>query len=153
MAMLDEAQWYSHTWVRRPPGMIHDDYLVWKPFLADHGDAFDGFAYNIELPAGQPLEEISDPVLARMWAHNNAKRIDAVGRLGDRYHIFEARNISGWSAVGQAIGYRDLWPIFYPTHAVGSAWIVTNRIDDPIRATARREQIIVWTPSDGQPTF
>ena len=124
--------------------MTWEDWQPWSRWLAGQGAAWAGYAYDIELltqamPAGE-----TDPAMLTMWARNTAKRIDAVGVRDGVHDIFEARRFCGWSAIAQLLGYRDLWLIQFPGLRLGNLYLVTERIDDPTRATAARHEIKTW---------
>lgn len=124
--------------------MTWEDWQAWEPWLAGPGAAWPEYSYDVELftqpiPPGE-----TDPALMRMWARNTAKRIDAVGHRHGGYDIFEARRFAGWSAIAQLLGYRDLWLINFPALPLGRLFLITERIDDPTRATAARNGIATW---------
>jgi len=136
--------WYGPTWARRPPGMPWDDWQAWEPWMRAHGATWPEWAYNVRLSVGDPETPIADPEEAKLWAELSAKRIDAVGRHLDRYSIFEARRVAGWSAVGQLLGYRDLWRLNFPTLELAELWLVTEKCDPSVRALAARQAIRTW---------
>lgn len=149
--MIDPDQWRPPNTDRRPEGMPWEDWKAWQPWLLAVGTTWPEYAHDVELytqpfPAGE-----RDPAILRMWMRNTAKRIDAVGRRDSVHDIFEARNIAGWSAIAQLLGYRDLWLMNYPTLALGELWLITTRIDDATRATAARSGIKTWVNGEAAP--
>ncbi len=139
------GQWFSPTYLRQPPGMNWEDWQAWGPWLRGPGQRWPKYAYDVELfTQGLPAGE-RDASMLRMWARNTAKRIDAVGRTAAGYTLFEARRIAGWSAIAQLLGYRDLWLINFPDLALGNLYLITERIDDAVRALAARNGICTWT--------
>lgn len=140
--MLDG--WHPPSWTRKPPGMVWEDWQAWEPWLRGPGGAWPEYSYDVELFTQGLAPDQSDPALLKMWARNTAKRIDAVGRRGGVHDIFEARRRTGWSAIAQLLGYRDLWLINFPGLALGDLWLITETIDDPTRATATRQGIKTW---------
>lgn len=143
---------YPANWVRKPPGMVWEDWQAWAPFLRDHGGNWSGYSYDVELYT-QPMPATeTDPAIIRMWLRNTAKRIDAVGWVDDRADIFEARRFAGWSAIAQLLGYRDLWNINFPSVKLGKLYLITESIDDVTRATAARQGIVTWVVGEPLPT-
>jgi hypothetical protein len=124
--------------------MVWEDWQAWRPWLEGPGRRWPEYAYDVELFTQGFPPEITDPAMLKMWARNTAKRIDAVGRTAAGYTIFEARRISGWSAVAQLLGYRDLWLINFPALPLGDLWLITERIDDSVRSLAERQKIRTW---------
>jgi hypothetical protein len=142
--MIDETNWQKPSWARKPPGMVWEDWQAWRPWLIGPGQRWPEYAYDIELltqpfPTGE-----TDPAMIKMWMRNTSKRIDAVARTAAGYTIFEARRIAGWSAVAQLLGYRDLWLINFPALPLGDLWLITENIDDTVRALASRNGIKTW---------
>ncbi len=142
--MAEIGEWYPPTWRRQPPGMTWEDWQAWQHWIAGPGTLWEAYAYDVELWT-QPLPEgETDQAMLRMWARNTAKRIDAVGRRRGRYTIFEARRYAGWSAIGQLEGYKWLWHTNMPELELEGIWLVSEKIDDAIRATAKLKGIKTW---------
>lgn len=141
-------RWFPATFTRKPEGMVFDDWRPWSAFLRtpEAQDAL--YAYNVRLAAGDPPASITAPDDRRLWQQLTDKRIDAVGRRADRFTIYEARRRSGWSAIGQLIGYAQLWRLHFPTLEIADLVLVTEHIDDAIRATAARQRIRVWLAAE-----
>ena len=142
------VRWYPPTWARQPPGMTWEDWQPWQPWMRVQGQAWPEWAYNIRLPVGDPPTPLPDPESDRLWREQTAKRIDAVARRNGQYWIFEARRTPGYSAVGQLLGYRDLWTLHHPQLELAALYLVTETCDDSIRALAARQGIRTWCVSD-----
>lgn len=142
-----EGPWYEPTWIARPPGMETTDFSVWRVWLAEKGGQWNRYTYDIELWEGAAPATEADPAMRRMWARAVAKRIDAIGERGGMYTIFETRRGAGWQSIGQLIGYRRLFKSNYPGLILEDVWLLTDRIDPAIAATAQEEGIVVWTPA------
>lgn len=149
--MIDADSWHPPSWARRPPGMPWEDWQAWEPWQTGPGQRWDAYAYDVELLTQPMPPGETDAGLIRAWLRNTAKRIDAVGRRGPLHDLFEARRFTGWSAIAQLLGYRDLWLINFPTYALGDLWLITERIDDPTRATAIRNGVRVWIVGEPAP--
>ncbi len=148
---LTDLRWYAASWARRPPGMVWEDWQPWQAWLqTPEAQAYE-YAYDVELPVqAAPVGE-TDPAMRRSFERSNARRIDAVGRRGGEYSIFEARRFTGWSAVAQLEGYKLLWPLFFSDVPVVELVLVTERIPDDIRATALRAGVRVWLSTEHLP--
>lgn len=132
--------------------MVWEDWQAWQPWLLGPGAAWPEYAYDVELlTQGLPPGE-TDPGMLRMWARNTAKRIDAVGRRDGVHTIFEARRFAGWSAIAQLLGYRDLWLINFPSLPLGGLILITEDVDDAVRATAARAGVKTWEVGETQPS-
>jgi hypothetical protein len=131
--------------------MTWEDWLPWSRWLAGPGAHWGAYAYDVELYTQGIPEQAMTPELARMWARNTARRIDAVGFRAGHYDIFEARRIASWSAIAQLQGYATLWPLQWPDLELGRLYLVSERIPDDVRALAARAGIWTWTPEDATP--
>ena len=143
--------WYPPSWARQPPGMPWDDWTAWQPFMAGPGRDWPEFAYNVRLHVGDPETPPANAAALELWRELTAKRIDAVGRSAGRYTLFEARRISGWSAIAQLLGYRTLWQLNYPQLDIAALWLVTTAADTALRLLAAQNQINIWTVGDPTP--
>lgn len=124
--------------------MIWEDWQAWQPWTVRHARLWPWWAYNVRLYVGDPQPPIADPEGDRLWREMNAKRIDAVGYRDGAYTLFEARRNTGWSAIGQLQGYSTLWQLNHPDLPLAGLYLVTETIDDAIRATAVLHGITVW---------
>lgn len=140
--------WRGADWTRRPEGMLWDDWQPWQAWLRTEPGRNQVYAYNVRLSAGTAPANITDPGDRRLWEQLTDKRIDAVGRADDRFTIYEARRITGWSAIGQLIGYCELWRLNFPTLTLQPCMLVTERIDDAIRAIALRQGLHVYVAGE-----
>lgn len=127
---------------------MFDDWQPWQQWLKTEPARRQVYAYNVRLSAGEPPAHIAGDDDRRLWQQLTDKRIDAVGRTLDRFTIYEARRITGWSAIGQLIGYETLWRFNFPTLALEPSVIITERIDDAIRAVALRQGLRVWVAGE-----
>jgi|SRR3990170_8157594 len=123
--------------------MPQGDQIVWRLFLAQHGAEWPAYAYDVELTGGSGGAATPDPVMQQTWMRLTAKRIDAVGIRASGVTLFEVRHFAAWQSVGQLIGYRDLFPIDYPEQRIEAAIIVTDAIDQQIRAVAERQGLTI----------
>lgn len=146
--MPELGPWRAADWTRRPEGMLFDDWRPWQAWLKTEPARRQVYAYNVRLSAGEPPAHIAGDDDRRLWQQLTDKRIDAVGREIDRYTIYEARRITGWSAIGQLIGYCTLWRFNFPTLALEPCILVTERIDDAIRAIALRQGLRVFVAGE-----
>ena len=98
----------SHLKVKYPH-MLKNDVSLWESFLKLYGDYFDVFDYDVHLGEGNPVKLPALPNIVSATKSLTQKRIDAVGYRNDEVWIFEVKPDAGLSALGQLIGYRDLW--------------------------------------------
>ena len=146
MAQLEN--WYKADWSRRPPGMVWEDWQPWSAWLKSPQAQTYLYAYDVELHVDAAPPGETDASMIKMWQRVNARRIDAVGKANGELIIFEARRNAGWSAIAQLIGYKQLWPLFYPDLQVTGIMLVVETIPDEIRASAEMQGIPVWVSKE-----
>ncbi len=111
------------------PHMLPGDVELWKRFLFDYGKYFEKFDYDVRVGEGIPV----DPA----WPENikvaakllTQKRIDAIGYHREEVWIFEVKPDAGLSALGQLLGYRDLYVKQFGEPKKLYLAIVTDRIN------------------------
>ena len=141
---MDLSQALPNTHTRQPPGMTWDDYQAWQHWIKGPGRAWPQYAYDVELFTQGLLPRETDPAMLKLWARNTAKRIDAVGIRDNVFTLFETRRFTGWSAIAQLKGYEMLWRFSFPALPLAGLWIITEKIEDTIRASAATQGVRVW---------
>lgn len=100
-------------WYERAYGpfvhMGNEDKAIWMRYLMTGGNVFAPFEYDVRVGEG-----ITVPVTDSRMTHNLAyalttKRIDVVCNLQNRIRIIEVKKRAGLGAIGQLIGYRELY--------------------------------------------
>ncbi len=91
------------------PGMERRESDVFKLWLQAHGDAYDRLEFNVRLgEGGRPLDTF-DETTRRQQTLVTQKRADAIAWLQDQADILEVKLRAGLNAVGQLVGYRELF--------------------------------------------
>ena len=91
------------------PGLLPDEVLVLRAWLALHQSEYDRFDYNMRIGQGiDPGPNYSDEV-RRQAILNTQLRIDAVGWKGTQPTIIEVKRRTTPSNVGQILTYDSVW--------------------------------------------
>lgn len=93
----------------RFPHMGPKDCEVWSAFLRSGVQLGSGWRYDVALGDSCLAEVCGDDPLAAMWVTLRRKRIDAVGTDANGVVIVEVKPTASFSALGQLLGYADLW--------------------------------------------
>lgn len=114
---------------RRFPHMYRAEREIWREFLKDHEDKWGHFVYDVHV--GKLWPELA--LLPQPWRRGAEavylKRIDVVGYRPGEIVIFEVKPHAGLGALGQIIGYMDLYEEgFAPAEEIFGA-IVTRLVD------------------------
>lgn len=85
------------------------DSRVWSALLQEGGIKFDSIEYDVRLGGKQAdLVDLAHPHFA-MWQTLLMKRVDVLGWQGKVPWIIEVKPHGSFAALGQALGYCDLW--------------------------------------------
>lgn len=82
---------------------------LWDAFLDEHDLEYSLFDYDIHVGTGENRTALEDSPFAKASYLLTQKRIDAVGIRPDGIYIFEVKANAALSALGQLIGYHDLF--------------------------------------------
>lgn len=96
------------------PHMLPGDVSLWLRFLSRYGKYFSRFIYDLHVGEGIPVDPAWPPNIIAAAHALTKKRIDAVGYNNKEVWIFEVKPDAGLSALGQLLGYRDLYLKDYP---------------------------------------
>lgn len=91
------------------PGMTAEESAVGRRWIEEHANDYDSAEFNVRLGQGMQLEGEWDESTRRFAALATAKRADIIARRGNAVTIVEVKVRVGLGALGQLIGYRDLW--------------------------------------------
>lgn len=110
------------------PHMLQDDKDVWDRFMDKFPDAFDSVDYDFRVGEGQELNPEWDPGMKIMVTALTQKRIDVIGWNNDQPSIIEVKQRVGLSALGQVLGYRELFTSEFPHFPSPDLMVVCSRI-------------------------
>jgi hypothetical protein len=89
--------------------------VVLREWLRQHEKEYDRFDFNVRIGSGtDPGDKYPDYV--RQGAiKNTQRRIDAIGWSGNQATLIEVKSRASFNAMGQLLGYRQLWIADNPT--------------------------------------
>lgn len=130
------------------PHLLAHEIRLWERFLADKELLYLKFEYDVHV--GELSQE--QKRLVGEWRKGAEavflKRIDVVGFQPDRITIFEVKPHAGLGALGQIIGYLDLYQdMFDPIEELVGA-IVTQFLDVNMRALFTERGIEIYEFAD-----
>lgn len=133
MCPTDLGEPFSPLWRGKYPHMLLEDMPIWEAFLDNHKALFERVYYDVLVGGVYPGPEFGDEKMRKMYHHNTAKRIDALGELKDEVWIIEVAKTPGLRAVGQLTTYFALWhddpKIMKPAFGV----LLANTIDTDLQ--------------------
>jgi hypothetical protein len=133
--MRDNMQ-YAH--------MFGAEERIWDRWYQQHKNEYVDFDYDIHVGEGIDVRPEWGDEIARMAKQLTMKRIDAVGYRQGEVWIFEVKPHAGLSALGQLIGYRDLYLKKYnPTVPIKLA-VVCETIDPDVKVLMEEKGIVIY---------
>lgn len=111
------------------PGMMPEEVVVLREWLKRHEGEYDRVFGNIRIGAGTDPGEGFPEEVRRGAILNTQKRIDALAYKGDQATIVEVKRRAGMSAVGQVLGYVQLYIAENPRMPAPSALLVAAAFD------------------------
>lgn len=91
------------------PGLLPDEILVLRAWLALHQQEYDRFDYNTRIGQGIDPGPEFDAAVREGAIKNTQLRIDAVGWKGNQPTIIEVKRRTAPSNVGQILTYDSVW--------------------------------------------
>ena len=118
------------------PHLFPRDVPIWERFLDKFSAHYVGFDYDIKVGTG--IEPPENPTYAdmRLIAGVYKKRIDAVGYQSGQTDIIEVKPAATFSAIGQVLGYAQLYRAEYPAQPAVIPVLVTDWETPDIRQFA-----------------
>src|SRR5215471_20071162 len=91
------------------PGLIPEEIIVFKAWLALHAAEYTSYAYNVRVGRGFDPGPAFDDNARRNAIANSQRRIDALLYRGAQPYIIEVKRRANIQVMGQLIAYVDLW--------------------------------------------
>jgi hypothetical protein len=120
---LEKTKYEKKPWY---PNMKELETAMWNRFLDKYPDAYDEVIYNLKLGEGADIPEGTQPNIAAGFTALTQHKIDVVGFKDNSVDIIELKPYAGTTAVGQVIGYRDLYTTHIDEKAKPNLVIVTD---------------------------
>ncbi len=108
--------------------MSAEEGIIWGNFLAKYGKEYQRFDYDLRVGSGIPPEQDLPFEFKKDYEDLTKKRIDAVGYNDSYATIFEVKQRASFSALGQLLGYRDLFKKSFPLYTVDDLILVCSSI-------------------------
>lgn len=113
--------WYDH--------MGAQDVALWERFIAAYPTAYDLCQYDVAVGSVPKFDTTVNPDTAGNVERLYMRKIDVVGYKGGGMDIVEIKPRAGMSAVGQVVGYRELYVRDHKPAVTPNAVIITDRSD------------------------
>lgn len=132
---------FPTTFAGKPTHMVGRDLGIWAIFREQLPFPYTGFFFDAALGTPPDVPGETPENIRRAWEFLNARRIDAVGILPERFDIIEIRRGAGQAAIGALRMYGFLWRRDPPDDRPVRLILVTDQADPDTRALAEAEGI------------
>lgn len=111
---------------------------IWRGWLLGEGAHYAPYRYDVLVGQGIELPEEASDLERRIARTLTSKRIDAVSIGPGTIHIFEVKPHAGLSAIGQVLGYINLYRSTYKPRAKIQGWIITDKFQPDMQPILKR---------------
>ena len=113
-----------------------EDVAVWEKFIDSHPDKPWMMDYDVKVGLGRETMEDLPPELQKDWRDLTRKRIDAVAWAPDAIYIIELKPQATLGAIGQVLGYSELWEDLHNSGRRVHPLILCNSTDPDTKRVA-----------------
>jgi hypothetical protein len=113
--------------------MSQEEKAIWVRFLQQGGTKYSPFIYDVRVGQGTQMPEGSSTYAVKSAYALTTKRIDVVYFENGNAVIVEVKRRAGLSAVGQLIGYRDLFRLTPDFNGQIAMLLVTDTLQPDMR--------------------
>jgi hypothetical protein len=117
---------FPNIFLLRYPRMTPESTELWRKFLLDHKDEYTSFDYDVRVGQGVNPGPGFAPELQNDFVQLTQKRIDVIGYNNFLITLFEIKPRGGLSAVGQLLGYKQLYEQSFPGKLVHKLILITG---------------------------
>ena len=123
------------------PHMRDFEIALIEKFIEKNPDFFDEVAYSYPVGHGAPADPIVNDETEGSVEYLYYKKIDIFGRKQSTTSIVEVKKKAGASAVGQVLGYRDLYVLDEKPSIVPKCIIITNEASPDFQHIAEKQGV------------
>lgn len=121
--------------------MAPADIPLWEAFLRQYGANYDRFVYDTQVGEGTPPPPDIPEFAKKDWQDLTKKRIDAIGFKSTAVEIFEVKPRAGLTALGQLLGYKQLYTQSFPISGPITISLITSMLTPDERSVYDRYNI------------
>jgi hypothetical protein len=133
------AQGYGNYY----PHFLPRESVIWTAFLASPQNVYTDFDYDVRVGKGFDPGPSYDAQTRQNAIINSQLRLDAVGRKGSEWWIFEVGVAAGAPKVGQLWQYEALYVESCPQNSPLKLCVVTNQAKFGMVALCARKEILL----------
>ena len=113
------------------PHLAPEDVKIWERFITAYPVYFERVDYDLKVGTPRAYPEAPNDKIKEDLEYLSRKRIDVVGYRGNEIHIIELKPRASFEAIGQIIGYTELFlPFVKPENSISMVLITDTEIPD-----------------------
>lgn len=125
------------------PRMGPEDAAIWERFIVLNPNYFETVDYDYNVGRGANIPNPSEDSIVGNYNFLTQKRIDCIGYRENETTLVEVKPRASLSALGQVIGYKELFLRDNPGIAVDRLMIITDICDGDMETVAKAQGIQV----------
>lgn len=103
-----------------------EDVAIWEKFIRRYPKFYQTVDYDLKVGTPREYPAAAEDKYKEDLEYLSRKRIDVVGYTNEEIHVIEVKPRASFSAIGQVIGYTDLYRPFAPAGSIVSSVIITD---------------------------
>lgn len=126
------------------PHLRPEDARIWSDFIRSYPNFYESVDYDLKVGTPRNYPGKDDDVYKKDLEYLSRKRVDVIGYTHNEIHVIEVKPRASFEAIGQVIGYAELYGPYAPEGMLVSAVIVTDEEIPDIRDLCFRKGILYF---------
>ena len=123
--------------------LSREDSAIWEEYISRFPNRKWQMDYDVKVGLGRQTLDDIPPKLKKDWYDLTRKRIDAVAWAPDKIFIIELKPKASLSAIGQVLGYSELWEDIHDNSRLVKPMIICRSSDPDTNRVARRAGVLM----------
>ena len=136
--MRDFVKWEKQA---HYPHMRDFEISLIERFIEKYPNEYDKVAYSFPVGAGAPADPIVNQETGGSAEYLYFQKIDMVCKKGSTIDIIEVKKKAGASAVGQVVGYRDLFVLEQKPNTIPKCIVLTDQTNPDLEYIAKMQKV------------
>lgn len=117
---------YPYKLLSKYPHLMPNDVRIWERFIQTFPKFYNSVDYDIKVGQPRKYPGLPGDKYKKDLEYLSRKRIDVIGYRDNEIHIIELKPNAGFSAIGQVLGYLELYKPYAPENIHVSGFLITD---------------------------
>lgn len=117
---------FPYKLLSKYPHLMPNDIRIWERFIKIFPNFYQSVDYDIKVGHPRIYPGNLTDQYKKDLEYLSKKRIDVVGYRGNEIHIIELKPSANFQAIGQVLGYLELFEPYAPKEANLTGFIITD---------------------------